>query len=161
MLQKLQHIPSGTDLASTAAAHPYCSMRKPWNLAKDFPTYTLQQYIDCTCSHLPHALFVAFLQADRATAAVNLEARYQVPPHLLFELLADPRQHDKIFDAILVSIRNSFAAQGVRDMLPLAVDRPGSCTSTRNSLWLAAQLPAAAMAKIPAVQIGCVSAIVL
>lgn len=43
------------------------------------------------------------LQADRATAAVNLEARYQVPPHLLFELLADPTQHDKIFDAILVS----------------------------------------------------------
>lgn len=34
---------------------------------------------------------------------MDLEARYQLPPHLLFELLADPRQHDKIFDAILVS----------------------------------------------------------
>lgn len=45
---------------------------------------------------------LAFPQADRATAAVNLEAHYQVPPHMLFELLADPTQHDKIFDAILV-----------------------------------------------------------
>jgi hypothetical protein len=44
----------------------------------------------------------ANMQADRATAAVDLEARYQIPPNLLFELLADPRQHDKIFDAILV-----------------------------------------------------------
>ncbi len=42
------------------------------------------------------------MQADRATAAVDVEARYQIPPDLLFDLLADPRQHDKIFDAILV-----------------------------------------------------------
>jgi hypothetical protein len=46
------------------------------------------------------------MQADRATAAVNLEARYQISPHALFELLADPNQHDKIFDAILVSSRS-------------------------------------------------------
>eukprot|EP00879_Flechtneria_rotunda_P000595 GHRR01000704.1.p1 GENE.GHRR01000704.1~~GHRR01000704.1.p1 ORF type:complete len:449 (+),score=139.56 GHRR01000704.1:147-1493(+) len=38
--------------------------------------------------------------ADRATAAVTLEAHYKFPPHLLFDLLADPHQHEQIFDAI-------------------------------------------------------------
>lgn len=52
--------------------------------------------------------------ADRATAAVNLEARYQVPPHLLFELLADPTQHDKIFDAILAADAELLEEDGPR-----------------------------------------------
>jgi hypothetical protein len=46
--------------------------------------------------------------SDRATAAVNLEVKYeQLPPHVLFELLADPRYHEEIFDEIKVSIGRS------------------------------------------------------
>lgn len=56
----------------------------------------------------PPSLALTLLdQADRATAAVNLEARYEISPHTLYDLLADPRQHDKIFDAILVSSSSS------------------------------------------------------
>lgn len=42
---------------------------------------------------------------DRQTAAVNLEAEYDLPPDTLFDLLADPKQHERIFDAIEVSLR--------------------------------------------------------
>jgi hypothetical protein len=38
--------------------------------------------------------------ADRSTAGVNLEAHYQIPPTVLFDLLADPLQHERIFDEI-------------------------------------------------------------
>lgn len=40
--------------------------------------------------------------ADRATAGVNLEAHFQIPPNVLFDLLADPLQHERIFDEIEV-----------------------------------------------------------
>lgn len=40
--------------------------------------------------------------ADRATAGVNLEAHFQIPPNVLFDLLADPLQHEAIFDEIEV-----------------------------------------------------------
>lgn len=39
---------------------------------------------------------------DRSTALVNLEATYELPPDLLFDLLADPHQHARIFDSIQV-----------------------------------------------------------
>ncbi|GBF96358.1 hypothetical protein Rsub_09429 [Raphidocelis subcapitata] len=35
-----------------------------------------------------------------ATAQVDLQARYRVDPRVVFDLLADPTQHDRIFDAI-------------------------------------------------------------
>jgi hypothetical protein len=55
--------------------------------------------INCKLCH------VRFHGASSAAAAavVNLEAHYQLPPHTLFDILADPFVHDKIFDAILVS----------------------------------------------------------
>ena len=40
---------------------------------------------------------------DRVTASVSLDACYGIPPHLLFDLLSDPRTHASIFDAIQVS----------------------------------------------------------
>lgn len=43
--------------------------------------------------------------ADRSTAGVNLEAHYQIPPKVLFDLLADPLQHERIFDEIEVGSR--------------------------------------------------------
>jgi hypothetical protein len=39
---------------------------------------------------------------DRQTAAVSVEAVYDLPPNTLFDLLADPAQHEHIFDAIEV-----------------------------------------------------------
>jgi hypothetical protein len=39
---------------------------------------------------------------DKCTAAVSVEAHYALPPALLFDLLADPRQHAAIFDSIEV-----------------------------------------------------------
>jgi hypothetical protein len=68
------------------------------------------------------------MQADRATAAVDLEARYHIPPNLLFELLADPRQHDKIFDAILV--RRSELWWCCADHAVMWVSQPGSRHAT-------------------------------
>lgn len=68
------------------------------------------------------------MQADRATAAVDLEARYQIPPNLLFELLADPRQHDKIFDAILV--RRSELWLCCAHHAVMSVSQPGSWHAT-------------------------------
>lgn len=43
--------------------------------------------------------------ADRSTAGVNLEAHFQIPPTTLFDLLADPLQHERIFDEIEVGSR--------------------------------------------------------
>jgi len=37
-----------------------------------------------------------------ATAQVDLQARYDINPHVVFSLLADPTQHAHIFDAIEV-----------------------------------------------------------
>eukprot|EP00775_Hariotina_reticulata_P001057 gene1057-1392_t len=49
--------------------------------------------------------------SDRATAEVNLEAHYKLPPNTLFDLLADPFVHDKIFDAILKKWRLDYRAR--------------------------------------------------
>ena len=52
--------------------------------------------------------------SDRATAAVNLEAKYeQLPPHVVFDLLADPTHHEEIFDEIKVSLKPVFSV-GIR-----------------------------------------------
>jgi hypothetical protein len=40
--------------------------------------------------------------SDRSTAAVNVKAQYGLPPNIMFDLLADPRNHASIFDAIEV-----------------------------------------------------------
>lgn len=37
---------------------------------------------------------------DRVTASVTMDAQYELPPELMFDLLADPRQHAAIFGAI-------------------------------------------------------------
>lgn len=41
---------------------------------------------------------------DRSTAAVNIEAEYNLPAQLLFELLADPTKHTAIFKSIEVGL---------------------------------------------------------
>ncbi|WIA21870.1 hypothetical protein OEZ85_004246 [Tetradesmus obliquus] len=52
--------------------------------------------------------------ADRATAAVTLEAHYQLPPHVLFDLLADPSQHERIFDEIVSASAELLEEEGPR-----------------------------------------------
>lgn len=42
--------------------------------------------------------------ADRSTAAVKLQAEYALPPNVVFDLLADPNNHARIFDAIEVGV---------------------------------------------------------
>lgn len=64
--------------------------------------------------------------ADRATAGVNLEAHYQIPPNVLFDLLADPMQHERIFDEIEVGLTD---AAGTQD-IACPTDQIGVCGIT-------------------------------
>lgn len=56
---------------------------------------------------------------DRVTASVTMDAQYELPPELMFDLLADPRQHANIFGAIQVSFMQQLQGQTRATIRPI------------------------------------------